>query len=120
MKAEDTNTVLVFVPTATSRVRQRGYDQARLIARELGRLHRIPLLPALVRVGQRRQVGASGEQRRRQLQDAFRVVRKPTLKGKHVVLVDDVVTSGATLEAAARVLHQAGAQRIDAAVFARA
>src|SRR6266702_2307994 len=52
--------LLVHVPTATSRVRQRGYDQARLIARRVSALHGIAYVPALVRHGQQRQVGMSG------------------------------------------------------------
>jgi ComF family protein len=112
--------VIIFVPTATSRIRVRGYDQARLIAQSLARLHRITLMPALVRIGQHRQVGASGQMRRAQLHQAFRTTYKAQVAGKHIVLVDDVVTSGATLDAAATVLKKAGAWRIDASIFARA
>ena len=112
--------LLVHVPTATSRTRQRGYDQADLIARHVSTLSGVPHVAALARLGQHRQVGTSGETRRRQLRGAFRVTQPALVSGKHIVLIDDVVTSGATLEAAAHALKQAGAWRVDAAVFAQA
>jgi len=111
-------TIIVPIPTATTRMRQRGYDHAKLIARHFARLHHAAYAPVLARMGQHRQVGASGERRRQQLGAAFRVTQP--LANKHVILIDDVVTSGATLEAAANTLRKAGAARVDATVFARA
>lgn len=115
--AED-DIVVTYVPTASSRVRQRGYDQAALIARELSRRLGCPLVPCLVRSGTQRQVGQTRQVRRQQMEGAFRVVRPQVLHGKHVLLVDDVLTTGATCESAARMLRQAGAKRVSAAVFA--
>ena len=112
--------IVVHVPTATSRVRQRGYDQAKLIARGVAARHGVMHVSALARIGQQRQVGASGSARRHQLQTAFRVTRPLLVAGKHVILIDDVLTSGATLEAAALTLKQAGAWRVEATVFAQA
>lgn len=112
-------TVLVSVPTATSRVRQRGYDQTRLIARQLARQAGLPWLDCLRRSGQAHQVGAGRQQRRQQLQTAFRVSQQRFVRGAHIMLVDDVVTTGATLEAAAHVLLEAGATRIEAVTFAQ-
>lgn len=117
---EDNEVLLVHVPTASTRVRQRGYDQARLLARALSRQSKLPFCPLLVRVGQHHQVGASREQRVTQLADAFRVTDKLTVQGAHIVLVDDVLTTGATLEAAAKVLKAAGAKRVDGLIFAQA
>jgi ComF family protein len=112
--------VIVPVPTATSRVRQRGYDQAKLLARALSRQARLPYLDCLARTGQAHQHGASRSQRLRQLTAAFRVRRQRAVRGSHIVLIDDVVTTGATLEAAAAVLHAAGATRVEAVVFCTA
>lgn len=113
--------VLVPVPTATSRARHRGYDQARLLARELSRQTGLPYADCLRRSGQTHQVGASRVQRLKQLQTAFRVKASRFLPvSDTVILVDDVLTTGATLESAAAVLEQTGRCSIDAVVFAQA
>ena len=111
--------VLVHVPTASSRVRQRGYDQAMLIAKALSRQTGLPHRTSLGRLGQHHQVGMGREQRVTQLAKAFRVLRPGSVAGKHIVLIDDVLTTGATLEAAARALKAAGAKHVDALVFAQ-
>ena len=118
--ADYKNAVLVSVPTATSRVRQRGYDQSYLLARALARKAGLPWMKCLVRMGQAHQVGANREIRRRQLKDAFRVVQQRFVSGAHIILIDDVVTTGSTLEAAARLLKHNGAARVDAITFAYA
>ncbi len=115
-----TNTVIVPVPTASSRVRQRGYDQAKLLARELSKLSNHRYANCLFRQGQAHQVGAGREQRIYQLQYAFSLKNDALIKNSHIVLVDDVVTTGATLEIAAKLLMQAGAATVDAIVFAQA
>jgi ComF family protein len=112
--------LVVPVPTATSRRRQRGYDQAVLLARALANELAMPYLSALRRTGQHHQVGASRLQRVTQLQDAYRCVYPGRIAGKHVLLVDDVLTTGATLESAARAIKAAGAARICAITFAQA
>ena len=67
----------------------------------IGRQAHLPWLDCLARSGQAHQVGADREQRRPQLQTAFRVSQQRFVRGAHIILVDDVVTTGATLEAAA-------------------
>lgn len=119
VKDSTSGTVIMPVPTATSRVRQRGYDQAKLLARELARQTRLPYLDCLARHGQAHQHGLSRQQRLTQLASAFRVRRPQTVQAADVLLVDDVVTTGATLEAAAATLKTAGATQISAVVFAR-
>lgn len=112
--------LLVHVPTASSRARTRGYDHARLLARHLARRTSLRQAYLLARSGQTHQVGATRAQRLKQLENALRPLKPELIKGAHIVLVDDVVTTGATLETAARVLKRAGAKRVDAIVFAQA
>jgi len=112
--------IVVSVPTATTRIRQRGYDQARLLAKQLAFQARLPWIDCMARSGQAHQVGANRAQRMRQLDRSFRVSQARFVRGAHIILVDDVVTTGATLEMAAKVLKQAGAASVGAITFARA
>lgn len=112
--------MVVPVPTATRRIRLRGYDQASLIARSLARRHQLAYGPYLVRTGQHRQVGASRQLRLQQMEHSFFVRNGAEVAGKHILLVDDVITTGASLESAAAVLKASGAKRVEAVVFARA
>ncbi|HSX32472.1 MAG TPA: phosphoribosyltransferase family protein [Candidatus Saccharimonadales bacterium] len=114
-----TFTAIVPVPTVSARVRKRGYDQAALIARELARLTGLPYASLLIRTGGSRQVGHTRIERRQQMERAFRAV-DPAAQYSHVLLIDDVITTGATCEAAARTLRQAGVASVSAAVFAAA
>jgi len=111
--------LFVPVPTATSRVRPRGYDHAALLAKWIARARGSSYAPLLRRHGQTRQVGATRLQRSKQLEDAFRTVHSNALRGRHVVLIDDVLTTGSTLEHAARAVRRAGAAYVEALVFAQ-
>lgn len=112
--------VVIPVPTATSRVRQRGYDQAKLIAREFSKHTGLPYLDCLARSGQSHQVGSGRTQRIKQLKSSYRVKTSVSIQGLQVVLIDDVLTTGATLEAAAICLKNSGVKRIQACIFAQA
>ncbi len=111
-------TVIVPVPTATSRKRQRSYDQAELLAKEIARLLNLPYQKLLIRIGQTRQVGSKRSQRLKQLNGSYLVPRN--IRGMHILMVDDVLTTGSTLESAAKALKASGAKKIKAVVFARA
>jgi ComF family protein len=112
------DTTVVHIPSAAERKRQRGYDHAEYIARKLARNSNLNFQKILGRHGNARQVGATREVRLKQLQGAF-YVKNSNINDKHILLVDDIVTTGGTLEAAAKVLRQAGAKQIDAVVFAQ-
>jgi ComF family protein len=111
--------VLTYVPTATSRRRERGYDQAEVITRRLARRNHLPYRRLLARLGQAHQVGSKRSDRIAHVRDAFRPVHEAKTKGAHIVLIDDVCTTGASLEAAARTLKRAGAKKVDAIVFSQ-
>lgn len=114
------NCLIVPVPTASSRVRQRSYDQAKLIGIGLARRHGLQYLDCMARIGQTHQIGARRELRLKQLSSAYRLKSGQIVEGLHIILIDDVVTTGASLEAAAKCLKDAGAARIEAIVFAQA
>lgn len=112
--------IVVPVPLSTERMRERGFNQSALLAQQLAgaktqtstllRLHATETQSALPRA-----------QRLRNLRGAFAVepLHAAALRGQRVVLVDDVMTTGATLEAAAQPLRQAGVAHITAIVLAR-
>jgi ComF family protein len=116
----DADLLISHLPTANSRVRQRGYDQAQLIAKRLGKRTGLPYSVLLARQDFSRQLGQTRQMRFKQMQTAFRPVRAGEVEGRRILLVDDVLTTGASLEAAARALRVAGAKRVSAAVFAAA
>jgi ComF family protein len=112
--------VLVPVPGHPSRSRGRGYDHGRELALGLGRLTGLPVSDALQRTaGVRPQVGLARVERAANAHGSVTARPGGVRRGDPVVLVDDVYTTGATLDACARVLLEAGAQRVTALCFAR-
>jgi ComF family protein len=109
------------VPLAPSRQRQRGYNQAALLAYPLALWLGLPYnRRALRRVRETTsQVGLSLNQRRENVSGAFQA-RPEAVAGRCVLLVDDVLTTGSTLDAAAQALKQAGASQVFALVVSRA
>ena len=113
--------LLVAVPLYGRRQRLRGYNQSALLARELSRLCGLPL--AGRGLARRRNTppqarSADAEARKRNVTDAF-IADRRWVEGKRVLLIDDVMTTGATLDACARALRQAGAASVWALTFAR-
>jgi len=119
--------LLVPVPLHDDRLRRRGHDQALELARDLGRTLALPVAPDLLR--RTRATAAQTEldavARRRNVRAAFQVqpralARARTAGHRRLVLVDDVMTTGATLAECARTLQQAGFDRVEVWVVARA
>ncbi len=120
----DTPPFIVPVPLHKSKRGERGFNQAELIARAaVKQLPQQVELVTEVLVRQRAtisQVGLSREERIANMHDAFRVRNRRQLRGRTVIVVDDVMTTGTTLSECARVLKQAGAEKVWAATVARA
>jgi len=113
--------IIVPVPLHPDRLRERGYNQATLLARELGKSIGLPVAEiSLARVrATRPQVELRAQERKENVRDAFRC-SNAELKGKRILLIDDVCTTGATLEACSIALRQVGARSIWAFTLARA
>ncbi len=111
--------IITHLPTANNRVRRRGYDQAQLIAKNLAKRRRLAYQCLLVRKGATRQVGSSRSSRFGQLKGVFSIKNQKALSGAHILLIDDVLTTGASVESAAKTLKAGGAKTIDVSVFAQ-
>jgi ComF family protein len=120
--------LMIPVPAHKLRMRSRGFNQAELIARaaqrgieeSIGRRVKLDVT-ALLRVRfAESQVALNAQERRQQIRGAFKVIAGENVKGREILLVDDVLTTGATASECARELRQAGAVRVWVATPARA
>lgn len=111
---------IVPVPLTAKGLRQRGFNQSLLIARVVSKKTGIPLnIDTLFKIKETPpQVGLSASERHKNLAGAF--TTKGTIKGSRILLVDDVVTTGATAAACSKALLKAGAQEINVLTIARA
>jgi len=112
--------VIIPVPLHISRLRWRGFNQAHLLARHLpGQGVIDPYSSTRIRPT-RPQVDLRESERRRNVAGAFRVTRPERIDGQRILLVDDVLTTGATVDECAGALRRAGARSVDVLVLARA
>ena len=113
---------ILSVPLHHRKARERGYNQSGLLASGLSRLTKIPLAKkALIRTRYTRtQTRLNREERCLNVKGAFKVGNKKKVEGKSLLILDDVFTTGATLNECARVLKKAGARQVDALTLARA
>ena len=114
--------LLVPVPLYVKRLRQRGVNQALLLVRELSRHTGIPTRKRLLQKTRPTvpQVQLTGAERAKAVKGTFRVRRESDAEGKSILLVDDVYTTGATVNECARVLMASGAARVEVLTLARA
>jgi len=109
------------VPLSGRNHRNRGYNQADLLARQLGRFLGLPVAEVLRRphAARPQSLTQDAAARRKNVEGAFSLRRGVNVEGERVLLVDDVATTGATLDACARALRLAGAKGVAAVTFAR-
>ena len=114
--------LILPVPLHPRRLRQRGFNQSLLLARRISRQHSVPLdFTALQRIRHTQpQTQLSGSERQKNIRGAFEVRRPQVIVDKHILLIDDVFTTGATVQECSRVLLKAGAKQVDALTLARA
>jgi ComF family protein len=114
--------LMTYVPISPLRRRKRGFDQTLLLAEAAGReLGLAPVCTLKKRSRVKPQSRTLGpEERQRNIRGAFRVMDAEAVRGKRLLLVDDVLTTGATVSEASRVLMEAGAKSVDVATLAAA
>jgi ComF family protein len=117
-------TALVAVPLAKQRERERGFNQSTLLARELGTIWRLPVWASVVERGRptATQTRLTPAERSSNVAGAFRATEgaRAMMRGAHIILVDDVITTGSTLNACAETLFAAGARILSYVTFGRA
>ena len=112
---------LVPVPLHPRRARERGFNQAELLARVIGRYYELPVRNALVRTrNTHAQFDLPRAARSVNVAGAFKAIDPTTLNGRRVLLLDDIFTTGATVAECARTLLAAGAKRVEVLALSRA
>jgi len=114
--------VIVPVPLHRRRRRERGYDQARVLAREIGRMTGLPVAPGLLRKTRNivPQTSLERDDRRANVRGAYAAPRPGMVRGRVILLVDDVFTTGSTIGECAAVLKRSGAKAVRALTVAQA
>lgn len=112
---------IIPVPIHRSRLRQRGFNQSELLAEVISREFALPLVRgALVRThATHPQVNLPNDKRHENMQNAFQAVQADAIKSRSILLIDDVFTTGSTVDSAARSLRNAGAGEIHVLTLAR-
>lgn len=121
-KVDFTGFVVVAVPLSFKKLRWRGFNQAEEIAEKIADFFQLPLITScLIKIRETKdQVNLSEKERRINVKEAFKIKEKEIIKEKNVLLVDDVFTTGSTMEECARVLKENGAKKVIGIVLARA
>lgn len=111
--------VITFIPMHFIRRGMRGYNQAELLAKALGKMMNVPVVPTLWKTKHTLpQSKRRGQERLYALRDAYALRRDVDVAGKKILLIDDVITTGTTLNVCARILKTAGAEEIEVAAVA--
>lgn len=118
-----TRPLFVPIPLSVSKLRKRGYNQSEILAKNIGKRCKIPVVNLLQRMKETKpQYGLKKEERRQNMKDAFEIKRNGSVQPASettVLLVDDIMTTGSTLLEAARVLKQNGFEKVWGVVLAQ-
>lgn len=122
LRAKVSTDVLTWVPISKKRLKKRGYDQSRLLAQVVARELDIPCIRTLKKTADNRKQSTVGgaPARRANVLGMYEAYSPERFQGKQVLLIDDVITTGATLSECSRVLLTAGAAQIECAALAAA
>ena len=112
---------ITWVPLGKKRLRKRGFDQSALLAENVAALLNVPLVCTMKKVRETKVQSTltTPEERRGNISGAYSLVNAEAIQGKRVLLVDDILTTGATMAECARVLLLGGAESVCGAAFAR-
>lgn len=111
---------ITAVPLSVQRLKKRGYNQSELVARAAARILGLPYLECLEKTrDNREQHRLTEKERKRNVRSVYRAGNPEEISGKRILLIDDIITTGATLSACASALFQAGAAEVSAAAIAR-
>ncbi len=111
--------IVTFIPSGEERMKERGYNQAELLAKEVGKVLDLPVIECMTSDDSAHQVGLSAKERYENALGRFAVKDNVNLKGMRIIVVDDVLTTGSTMSAASVQLKNAGAEYILAATVAQ-
>jgi len=113
--------IMIPVPLHTTRLRERGFNQSLVLARILGKKKQIPINFSLLKRQKftLTQTGSNKQERKQNIKGAFEVTDKRKIAGKNILLIDDVFTTGATVNECAKTLIKAGAQKVSVLTLAR-
>ncbi|MEB3754678.1 ComF family protein [Acinetobacter sp. MD2(2019)] len=109
---------IVAMPVSPQRLAERGYNQSLLLAQQLAAHLNLPIWQPVSRKNEHAQKGLSGVERRQHIDQQFYIAQKPKLRFRRVLIIDDVITTGSSLDALAKQLKQLGCTEIHAACLA--
>lgn len=110
---------IVFVPSTDKKLNERGYNQSLVLAEEFSKLTQIPVVFAVQKIKETdSQVGLTLKERSENLKGCFKVIESGEIKGKKVLIIDDVMTTGSTIQTLAEKLKKAGAKDVVALTVA--
>jgi competence protein ComFC len=110
--------MITSVPLYRAQLFDRGYNQSRILAREIGRILSLPYEDVLIKYrNNKRQYTLKAKERAKNVARVYKVADKSLIKDKNILIIDDVITTGCTLGACSKVLFKGGANLVCTATF---